>query len=53
MVGSTLMGSSAAKQQWTLSVILFVAAVVLFAVGYLVKDRLHDWIDRHVHRHRE
>jgi uncharacterized membrane protein YdjX (TVP38/TMEM64 family) len=53
IVGSTLMGSSAAAERWTLSVILLVAAVILFAVGYLMRDKLHDWIDRRVHRHRE
>lgn len=52
IVASTLMGHAAAKQRWTLSIVLFVTAVVLFAVGYLYKDRLHDWIDRHVHRNR-
>jgi uncharacterized membrane protein YdjX (TVP38/TMEM64 family) len=53
MIGSTLMGSSVAREHWTLTVVLFVAALVLFAVGYLLRDRIHDWIDSHVHRHRE
>jgi len=53
IVGSTLLGSSAADQRWTLTVVLFAAAVVLFAAGYLLRDRVHAWIDRLGHRHRE
>lgn len=53
IVGSTLMGSSAAAQRWTLSVILFAASFVLFAAGYLLRDRVHVWIDRIAHRHGE
>ncbi len=52
IVGSTLMGSAAARERWTLSFVLFVVALILFGVGYLHRDRLHDWIDSHVHRHR-
>ncbi len=40
IVGSTLMGSSAAKQNWVLSAILLGGSIVLFAVGYLARDRV-------------
>jgi uncharacterized membrane protein YdjX (TVP38/TMEM64 family) len=53
IIGSTLMGSTAAQQRWTLTAILFAAAILLFAVGYSTRDRLHTWIDSLARRNKE
>lgn len=50
IVGSTLMGSAAAEKQWTVSIIIFAVACILFAVGFVFKGRIQIWVEKYTQR---
>jgi uncharacterized membrane protein YdjX (TVP38/TMEM64 family) len=46
IVGSALIGNSAAQKRWVLAAIIMGAAVILFAVGFLFRDRIEKLLRR-------
>jgi len=46
LVGSAVIGSSAASQRWVLFAVVAAAAVVLFAAGLLLRPRIQAWLER-------
>lgn len=50
IVGSTIIGSSAAKGNWLLTFVVTAAAVLLFVVGVLLRPRLHAAVERIISR---
>ena len=46
LVGSAVIGSSAASQRWVLFGIVAAAAVVLFGAGLLLRERVQAWLER-------
>ena len=46
ILGSVLIGSSAAEKKWVLSITIFVVACALFAVGFLLRDRIQSRVER-------
>jgi uncharacterized membrane protein YdjX (TVP38/TMEM64 family) len=45
IVGSALIGSSAAEQQWVLGGVVFGVSSVLFVLGVVFRDRLHQLLE--------
>jgi uncharacterized membrane protein YdjX (TVP38/TMEM64 family) len=53
IIGSSLIGSSAADQRWALAGGVLVGAVILFAAGFLLRKRIEAWLEGiGVHRNR-
>jgi uncharacterized membrane protein YdjX (TVP38/TMEM64 family) len=46
LVGSAVIGSSAASQRWVLFGIVAAAAVILFGAGLLLRPRVQTWLER-------
>jgi uncharacterized membrane protein YdjX (TVP38/TMEM64 family) len=46
IVGSAAMGNAAASKEWLLAIVLFSAAVVLFLLGLVFRQRIHSFIER-------
>ena len=46
IIGSSLIGSSAAEKRWVLSVSIFVGAVFLFLAGLFLRERIEQWLRR-------
>ena len=46
IIGSSLMGNSAAENRWALSVSIFGASVVLFLLGFFLRGRIEGWFRR-------
>ncbi len=46
LVGSAVIGSSAASRRWVLFGVVAAAAVVLFAAGLLLRPRIQAWLER-------
>ncbi len=44
IIGSVMMGDAAAGKQWVFAGIIFTAAVVLFFIGFLFREKLERWI---------
>lgn len=53
IIGSSLIGNSAAEKRWILSVSIFVAAVILFMAGFLLRGRIEEWLQRTGSRHEQ
>ncbi len=47
IIGSTLMGSAAAGQKWTIAIVILAVSVVLFAVGFIYRARIEKWVERY------
>lgn len=45
ILGSAIIGDSAAQERWFLSAFVFGVAVVLFSLGVLFRRRLQGWVD--------
>src|SRR5208283_4459238 len=43
IIGSSVIGNSAAEKRWILSVSIFAAAVLLSAAGFLLRGRIEGW----------
>jgi uncharacterized membrane protein YdjX (TVP38/TMEM64 family) len=52
ILGSAIIGDSAAQERWFLSAVIFAIAVVLFALGVLFRKRLQNWVDALIERRR-
>ena len=50
ILGSAIIGDSAAQERWFLSVFVFGLAVVLFALGVLFRRRVQHWVDGLIRR---
>ena len=50
IIGSTFMGSAAADRQWTITIIIFSVACVLFIAGFLYRKRIEGWIHKLMER---
>ena len=46
IIGSALIGNSAAEKKWVLAAIIMGAAVVLFAAGFFFRDRIEKLLRR-------
>ena len=46
ILGSAIMGDAAASEKWLLAGIVAGVAVLLFAVGYLLRERITGWVER-------
>ncbi len=46
IVGSAIIGNSAAQERWFLSVFVFGLAVALFGAGVIFRARLQGWVER-------
>ena len=46
IAGSSIIGSAAATQRWTVLVIVSVAALALFVAGVLLRPRIQAWLER-------
>jgi uncharacterized membrane protein YdjX (TVP38/TMEM64 family) len=44
VIGSALIGNSAADRRWILAGTILAAAVVLFAAGFFLRDRIGKWL---------
>jgi uncharacterized membrane protein YdjX (TVP38/TMEM64 family) len=44
IIGSSLIGNSAAENRWILSISIFGAAVVLFVIGFFLRGRIEGWL---------
>jgi uncharacterized membrane protein YdjX (TVP38/TMEM64 family) len=45
IIGSTIIGSSAADKNWLLTGIIVAAAIVLFTLGSIFRDRIHGLVE--------
>ena len=50
ILGSAIIGDSAAQERWFLSAFVFGIAVVLFALGVIFRKRLQGWVDAFLER---
>lgn len=50
ILGSAIIGDSAAQERWFLSVFVFGIAVVFFTLGVLYRRRLQRWVDALIRR---
>ena len=46
IIGSSLIGNSAAENRWVLSLSIFGASVVLFVAGFFLRKRIEEWLRR-------
>jgi uncharacterized membrane protein YdjX (TVP38/TMEM64 family) len=53
IIGSSLIGSSAAEARWGLSVSIFAAALVLSVAAFLLRARIEEWLKRRARRPEE
>lgn len=50
ILGSAIIGNSAARQQWLVSGLVFGFAVVLFVLGVVFRRRLQSWVEKRLDR---
>ncbi|WP_455382217.1 TVP38/TMEM64 family protein [Salinispira pacifica] len=50
VVGSAVIGSSAARSNWVVTIVVTGIAVLLFVLGLLFRNRLHALVERVMHR---
>jgi uncharacterized membrane protein YdjX (TVP38/TMEM64 family) len=53
IIGSSLIGNSAAEKRWVLSVSIFLAAGILFLAGFFLRRRIEEWLQRIGSRHEQ
>jgi len=53
IIGSSLIGNSAAEKRWILSVSIFVGAGILFLAGFFLRERIEQWLRRMASRHEQ
>ena len=46
IIGSTLMGSAAAGEKWTIAIIILAVSCILFTVGFIYRTRIEKWVER-------
>jgi uncharacterized membrane protein YdjX (TVP38/TMEM64 family) len=51
IIGSSLIGSSVADRKWVLAGLIFAAATILFATGFLFRRRIEQWLLEIAERH--
>lgn len=47
IIGSTLMGSAAAGEKWTIAIIILAVSCILFVVGFIYRERIEKWVERY------
>jgi uncharacterized membrane protein YdjX (TVP38/TMEM64 family) len=52
IVGSAFIGDAAAARHWPLVIGLGAAAIVLFVTGWLLREKIQEWIERRTVRRR-
>jgi uncharacterized membrane protein YdjX (TVP38/TMEM64 family) len=50
ILGSAVMGNAAAGRKWVVAGVVGGGALVLFVVGYALRDRIARWLERHARR---
>ena len=46
ILGSSIMGSSVSSGQYTLAIVVFSAALVLFAAGFILRKQIRAWVEK-------
>ncbi len=53
IIGSTLMGSAAAGQKWTIAIVIGAVSLILFTLGFIYRARIENWVERYAGDHDE